>query len=201
MRKDIREYFETLKGIFDKIIATNPDGQTYPFDEAINTSIAMIIERAASGGKLLFIGNGASASIASHIAVDFSKNAGIRALTFNDSSLLTCISNDYGYRHVFEKPIEIFAEPNDILFAISSSGRSENILRGVSAARKKKARVVTLSGFDKENPLRKLGDVNFYVPVAQYGHVEAVHHSICHCLVDIVINNKSSLMEKMKSHE
>lgn len=201
MRKDIREYFGVLKGMFDKLIATGADGKMYELDEAIELTIRMIVNQATFGGKLLFIGNGASASIASHMATDFWKNGGIRALAFNDSSLLTCISNDYGYEYVFEKPIEMFIEPHDILIAISSSGQSENILRGAVAAKKKDAKVVTLSGFNNDNPLRKLGDLNFYVPISQYGHVEVVHLSLCHCLVDLIIRNKSRLTKEVELHE
>lgn len=191
MIKGAGGYFETLKELLNKIIVTNINGKVLQFKKAADMSIQMILGQAALGGKIIFIGNGGSASIASHMATDFWKNAGIRALAFNDSSLLTCISNDYGYKYVFEKPVEAFANSGDILFAISSSGRSENILQGVSAARKRKAKVISLSGFDKDNPLKKLGDINFYVPSNSYGHVEILHHSICHCLVDITVKLKS----------
>lgn len=201
MINDIRENRRTFKGLFDGVIASNAQGFTFALDEVLENSIKMIIEQAKSGGKLILIGNGGSASIASHMAIDFWKNAGIRALAFNDSSLLTCISNDYGYEHVFEKPIEMFGEPGDTLIAISSSGKSENILLGVKAARAKGTKVITLSGFDNDNPLRKLGDANFYVPVLEYGHVEVIHLALCHCLVDIIIKNKSRLMEETRRYE
>ncbi len=191
MKDAIRENRQSLKELFDGVIATNAGGITFILDEALHNSIKMIIEQARVGGKLLFIGNGGGASIASHMAVDFWKNAGIRAVAFNDSSLLTSVSNDYGYEHVFEKPIEMFTEPGDTLIAISSSGQSENILLAVKAARAKGAKIITLSGFDKDNPLRNLGNVNFYVPSENYGHVEIVHLSICHCLVDTIIEKKN----------
>lgn len=192
MSKETKEYFRILKGLLDRIIATNASGRLYQLDKALDLSVEMILKQADLGGKLIFIGNGASAAIASHMATDFWKNAGIKALSFNDSSLLTCISNDYGYRHVFEKPIEMFANCDDILVSISSSGKSENILRGVRAIKKKNAKVITLSGFAKENPLRALGDINFYVPSKSYGHVESLHQAICHCLVDVIIKKNKS---------
>ena len=113
-------------------------------------------------------------------------------MAFNDSALLTCVSNDYGYEHVFEKPVEMFADTGDLLIAISSSGKSQNILRAVGAARLKNAKMITLSGFDEDNPLRSMGDLNFYVPSPSYGPVEVVHHSICHCLLDVVIREKQN---------
>ena len=111
-------------------------------------------------------------------------------MAFTDSSLLTCVGNDYGYERLFEKPIEMFADQGDILVAISSSGRSQNILNGVNAARKKDCSVITLSGFSADNPLRTLGDINFYVPAEAYGPVEILHHSICHCILDTIVNHQ-----------
>jgi len=192
MKKNISEYFNRLKDIFDEVVATNAEGKAYKLDEAIDASMRMIMSQSTLGGKLFFIGNGASAAISSHMATDFWKNGGIKAMAFNDASGLTCVSNDFGYKHVFEKPIEMFSEPCDILFAISSSGQSENILRGVAAAKKKNAKVITLSGFDKTNPLRQLGEINFYVPASSYGYVEILHHSICHCLLDLITQNKGT---------
>jgi D-sedoheptulose 7-phosphate isomerase len=127
------------------------------------------------------------------MAIDFWKNGGIRATAFNDCSLLTCIGNDYDYKHVFEKPIEMFAEQGDVLIAISSSGKSENILLGVKAARTNGCRVITFSGFDEANPLRRMGDYNFYVPSMAYGHVEVVHQSLCHCLLDYIMVGQGKL--------
>ncbi|HAM59185.1 MAG TPA: phosphoheptose isomerase, partial [Candidatus Rokubacteria bacterium] len=126
-------------------------------------------------------------AIASHQAVDYWKNGGMRAVAFNDPSLLTCVSNDFGYRHVFAKPIEMFADAGDALIAISSSGQSENILRGVEAARRARCRVITLSGFRPDNPLRRLGELNFWVPTDSYGHVEITHLAICHSVVDAIM--------------
>lgn len=190
MKKYINEYFVVLKDMLDRISATEAKGKVLRLDEAMDTAVRLIKRKATSGGKLLFIGNGASAAISSHMATDFWKNGGIRAVAFNDVSGLTCIANDYGYKHVFEKPIEIFGEPNDILIAISSSGKSENILLGVKAASVKGIQVITFSGFAKDNPLSKLGEINFYVPSSSYGHVESIHQALCHCLVDVIIENK-----------
>lgn len=187
MKENISDYFKTLKEAISKVRVTCADGNIYNFDEGIVKAINKIICQSNSGNKLLFIGNGASASISSHMATDFWKNAGVAAISFNDSALLTCISNDYGYEHVFEKPIEVFANMGDILFAISSSGKSENILRGVRMARLKQCSVITLSGFSENNPLCSLGDINFYVPFDLYGFVEITHHAICHCIADTII--------------
>jgi D-sedoheptulose 7-phosphate isomerase len=163
------------------------------FYDGIEVVSNLILSQADYGCKLMFIGNGASAAISSHMSTDYWKNGGMRAIAFNDSSLLTCISNDYGYPYVFEKPIEMFADPGDILMAISSSGKSENIINGVKAARSKKCGVITFSGFSPDNPLVKSGDYNFHVSSPDYGPVEIIHLSICHCICDLIIQEKSQI--------
>ena len=186
MREIAEKYYDVLFGLKDSIQVTDPSGQLFNFYEGIERAGNLIQSHAKDGFKLIFIGNGASAAISSHMATDFWKNGGIRAMAFNDSSLLTCVGNDFGFEQLFEKPIEMFSDPGDILMAISSSGRSVNILNGVKAARRQNCRVITFSGFQAENPLRLLGDLNFYVPASAYGPVEILHHSICHCLLDIL---------------
>ena len=152
--------------------------------------MARLIEaRTSDGYKIMFIGNGASAAISSHQATDFWKNGGMRAMAFNDASLLTCVSNDYCYEDVFSKPIEMFADKEDVLVSISSSGQSENILRGAEAGRKKGCEIITLSGFKADNPLREKGSLNFYVSSRSYGHVEIIHHAICHCILDTIMEH------------
>ena len=146
--------------------------------------------------KALFVGNGGSAAIASHIAVDFWKRGGIRAISFNDSSLLTCVSNDYCYEEVFSKPIEMFCDPGDILFAISSSGKSPNILNAVKQAKENGCFTVTLSGFSTDNPLRRLGDRNFYLQDIGYGIVEIGHLTILHYLIDEYLTRQESMKEE-----
>lgn len=191
MKEIVKKYFEEIVKNLSGIAATNSENKKRDFNQAILDTINLINKCSDSGKKIMFIGNGASAAISSHMAADFWKNGGIRAIAFNDSSLLTCIGNDYGYQYVFEKPIEMFADEDDILIAISSSGRSANILHGTKKAIEKKCEVITLSGFNSNNPLRKLGNINFYVPSEYYGQVEIIHQAICHCILDILIENKN----------
>jgi D-sedoheptulose 7-phosphate isomerase len=133
----------------------------------------------------MFIGNGGSAGIASHLAIDYSKNGSLRAMAFNDAAALTCLSNDLGYDRVFSEQIALHARPGDLLVAISSSGASANILNAVKTARAAGVSIVTLSGFSPENPLRRTGDVNFFVRSNAYGFVEVAHLAVCHAVLDI----------------
>ena len=185
MKELAREYIGQLEHCLGAIEATTPD-QTLELTAGLDLAARMIRAAGAAGRKLMFVGNGASAAIASHMSTDFWKNGRVRAVAFNDSSGLTCIGNDFGYEHVFEQPVLMFADPGDILVAISSSGASPNILRAVAAAREKACRVITLSGFEPANPLRAGGDLNFYVPARRYGPVEVLHHAVCHCVLDIL---------------
>ena len=188
MHKLAEEYYRNISSLIGSIRVTNNEGDEIELSHGIEMVGKLIISRVDSGRKIMFIGNGASASISSHMAADFLRNGGMQALAFNDSALLTCISNDYGYEHVFEKPIEIFSQKEDIIFAISSSGESENIVRGVNAARLKECSVITLSGFKDDNRLCTMGDINFYVSSGKYGLIEVIHHSICHCILDTIAN-------------
>jgi D-sedoheptulose 7-phosphate isomerase len=141
------------------------------------------------GAKLIFIGNGGSAAIASHMAADFQKNGGMKSMCFNDAASLTCISNDIGYHDVFRLPLQKHATVGDVLFAISSSGDSQNIVNAVEWAAKSHLNVVTLSGFRANNKIRGKGGVNFYVPSSSYGIIEIAHLAILHSLLDEVMHN------------
>lgn len=159
-------------------------------NEGLKVAIKMIQAVDQTAKKVVLVGNGGSAAIASHQAVDLWKNGGIRATAFNDPSLLTCLANDCGYENVFAKSVEMFCDPGDLVIAISSSGKSENILNAVRAARKRGCSVVTFSGFKPDNPLSVLGDINFYVPSDRYGTVEVVHLLLIHSAIDEVIQLK-----------
>ncbi|RKY31185.1 MAG: phosphoheptose isomerase [Candidatus Omnitrophota bacterium] len=189
------------KRLYDSLLHLDVRGlrlKSVKLNSAMQKIVYLIKVGADKGNKLIFIGNGGSASIASHISIDFLKNAGIRSLAFNDSSLLTCISNDLGYESVFQKPLEIMANRGDILFAVSSSGSSANIINAVKEARKRKCLIITLSGFSPNNPLRKIGDFNFYVPSANYGLVEIAHLTICHYIADTIISLKKKKWTSIK---
>jgi len=187
IRPDIQAYFNRLAALAGGTTATDGDGQPLNLDEAVHRVIGAARTTHDSGRKLMVIGNGGSAAIASHVATDYSKNGGIRTQCFNDGAFLTCLGNDLGYENVFAKPIELFGQDGDLLLAISSSGRSVNILNGVGAARRAGCRVVTFSGFDADNPLRRTGDVNFHVASHLYGFVEIAHLGLCHAILDMAM--------------
>ena len=176
-------YIAGFKALLDSIEVSTPGGNL-SYGEGIAQAVGMVQETAAANRKLMLLGNGGSAGITSHMALDFWKNAKVRATAFNDSSLLTAISNDLSFEQVFSAPIEMFADAGDIAFCISSSGSSKNILAAAEQAKKSGCKVITFSGFDANNPLRTLGDLNFYTGSYSYGFVETLHQLIIHNILD-----------------
>jgi D-sedoheptulose 7-phosphate isomerase len=191
-KRQICGYFADLAKYLTQTAVTSATAEEIDLAEAVSRTMADACTAHASGNKLLFIGNGGSAAIASHMATDYSKNGNIRSLALNDGSMLTCLGNDLGYERVFSKQIELHARPGDLLIAISSSGRSANILNAVSAARNAKCKVVTMSGFSPDNPLRRLGDTNFYIASDLYGFVEIGHLTLCHAILDFICQSRES---------
>lgn len=180
----IAEYLSQFQVLIGRTEVTDKHGKKFSFDAGVSEAIAVVRGVKSSRRKIMFVGNGGSAGIVSHLAVDYWKMGGMRSMVFSDPAFLTCIANDDGYPHVYEKPIETFVDSGDCLTAISSSGRSENILRASKAAEKGGAKVITLSGFKPDNPLRSLGHLNFYVPSSTYNYVETLHMLICTCILD-----------------
>jgi len=185
MRNRVGPYFATLSRLILETEVTDASGHPLSLDDAFAKVGAAAHSVHEAGNKIMFIGNGGSASLASHLAIDFCKNGGLRALAFNDASALTCLGNDLGYQNVFAKQLEFHARAGDLLIAISSSGCSPNILAAVAAARTANVGVVTFSGFGRDNELRRAGDLNFYVRSSEYGFVEVAHLSLCHAILDL----------------
>ena len=95
-----------------------------------------LIDANAKGNKGLIFGNGGSAAIASHFSVDLTKNASIRCLNFNESDLITCFANDYGFENWVAKAVEFYGDQGDVLIVISSSGKSKNMINAARVAKK-----------------------------------------------------------------
>lgn len=182
-------FFEVIGECLKKTQVSGDDWFSHDgtMDDAIMKWKRYLREKHKRGARVIFVGNGGSAAIASHMAVDWTKNGGIRAMALNDAPTLTCLANDFGYENVFAKQLEYHATPKDVVVIVSSSGKSENIVRAARYAADGLdgigCKVVTLSGMNPNNHLRRLGDLNFYVPAADYGLVELSHLCILHSVV------------------
>jgi D-sedoheptulose 7-phosphate isomerase len=178
-------YFNTLAGLLRDAEVTGAGKRKIALSEGCEWFRRAAHAAHDAGNKIMFVGNGGSAGICSHLAIDFSKNGGLRAMAFNDPSALTCLGNDLGYENVFASQVEFHGRAGDLLVAISSSGRSPNILNAVKAARAASCKIITFSGFTEDNELRSAGDVNFFVRSKEYGFVEVAHLALCHAVLDI----------------
>ena len=159
-------------------------------EKIINTKNTLA-QAKKDNAKIMIFGNGGSAAIASHVSVDLTKNANIRAVNFNEADLITCFANDYGYEKWIEKAIDFYADDKDILILISSSGKSQNMINACKAARNKKiSKIITFTGHNKDNPLSKLGDINFWINSKAYNFVENTHQVWLLTIVDLIIGKR-----------
>lgn len=150
------------------------------------------------GKSLYFIGNGASASISSHFATDFTKNGEIPSSSIAESSLLTCFSNDYSYEDAYMEILKKIMKDGDGLVAISSSGSSKNILNAAKFVKNNliNSPIITFSSFSPDNSLKKLGNYNLYLMSYEYSFAESGHAYYLHLLTDLFCNQKIETFSK-----
>ena len=159
---------------------------TNVFDELVSfKNIAETVRDRNS--KMMLAGNGASASIASHAATDFTKQAKVKSICFTDPSLVTAYGNDFGYEFWVAEAIKSYYQPNDVVILISSSGTSKNIVNAAKTAKKLGLHVITFSGFNDDNALKKQGDINFWLPSKAYNIIENTHSIWITTVVDMII--------------
>ena len=185
-KKFLDEYFDDL----NKLINFNSD----EIKKKLIKLKKIFITTKKNRKKILIFGNGGSAAIASHFSVDLTKNAKIRCTNYNESNLITCFSNDFGYEHWVEMAIKYYGNKGDVLIVISSSGKSKNMINACIAARKKKfSKIITLTGHLVNNPVKKLGDINLWVNSKAYNYIENIHQFWLLSLVDLVTGKKNYL--------
>jgi len=163
---------------------TDLAGKRSDTEAAVAGMTAMLKDLRAAGGRLYLVGNGGSAGVASHAITDFLNVGKLRAMTLHEPSLMTCMSNDYGYEVAFARILATLASPGDVLIAISSSGQSANIRNAAAEMRRLGGKTITLSGFKRDNPLRALGDLNIWLDSTDYGMVEIGHQFVLHNIAD-----------------
>ena len=176
------KFFENFNELINKAINSIDN-------DLLVKSAEMFKNVKSTGKKIIVVGNGGSAAMASHVAVDLTKAAGCRAITFNEADLLTCFANDYGYENWVEKALNFYADKGDVVILISSSGTSKNIVNGANWAKQNGLSVITLSGFNSENPLKKIGDINLWVDSKGYNIIEMAHHIWLVAIVDYIVGN------------
>ena len=180
----LKKYYNTFKELLDI--------EKYS-DDLIKTK-NILKDTQSIGKKIMIFGNGGSAAIASHFSVDLTKNARVRCDNFNESDLLTCFSNDFGYEKWVEKAIDFYGDKDDTLILISSGGESKNMINAVPIAKKIGVKkIITFTGNKIDNSLSKLGDINFWVESKAYNHIENIHQILLLSLVDLIIGKSEYL--------
>lgn len=156
--------------------------------EILKTSI-LFKECSLSKNKVIVLGNGGSASIASHVSVDLTKNAKIRSVNFNEADLITCFANDFGHENWMKEALRMYCDNNDVVVLISSSGKSRNILNAAKWCKKSNIKLITLTGNNSSNPLKKINKngINFWINSKAYNHIEIAHLFILLSVVDLII--------------
>ena len=175
--KYFRNYTKSINEILDKVDSN-----------LIEKSVKIINKIIKHNKRIFIIGNGGSASIASHVSVDFVKVAGIPSETFNNTNLITCFANDYGHDNWVSEAIKAYTNKNDLIILISSSGTSKNMVNAAQYCNQNKKSLITLSGFSKNNPLSQLGKINIHINSESYNFIEMSHHIILVAIVDIFAN-------------
>jgi D-sedoheptulose 7-phosphate isomerase len=157
----------------------------------IEESGRMICDALTAGKKILICGNGGSAADAQHIAAELvgyyenqRRSWPAIALT-TDTSALTAVSNDLGFEHVFARQVAGLAQPGDVLIAITTSGKSKNVLRAVEAAKERGCKIIALVGASPET-LASLCDVVVSIPAARTSRVQEAHITIGHLWCELV---------------
>ena len=179
-KKFLQEYFKKLKSHFNN----------EEFLENLLVVKKILLETNSKGKKTMIFGNGGSAAIASHFSVDLNKNARVRCTNYNESDLLTCFSNDFGYEKWVEKTIEYYGDEDDNIILISASGTSKNMVNAANYVKKNKFNsLITFTGNKKNNDLNNLGNINFWVDSSAYNIIENVHQALLLSLVDLIIGN------------
>lgn len=171
-----REFAE----IVSRVACSRANGEEVDCEAGTEEVLEILRHAKDRQASVYLIGNGGSAAVASHAIPDFIKMAGVRASVLHEPSLMTCMSNDFGYENAFAKILETVARSGDVLVAISSSGQSANICNGAQKMREVGGQVISLSGFDADNRLRRLGDINLWLESHDYGYVEIGHLFLLH---------------------
>lgn len=162
---------------------------------AFNKEILPLLEKFKSiaikvkndNSKLIFAGNGASAAISAHAAVDFTKQAKVRGITFNEADLITCYSNDFGYENWMSEAIKSYYKKNDAVVLTSVSGESPSTVNAAITAKELGLNVITFSGKNIDNKLKSIGDINFWVNSDAYNIVECIHMIWVTTVIDSIV--------------
>jgi len=154
----------------------------------------VVLDIRNKGKTIYFAGNGASTTIASHGSLDFTNQLGVKCHALNDPNFITCFANDFGYDDFMARSLKLYAEKGDAVVLISSSGQSQNVVNAAKVAKEKNCTIITLSGFEPDNPLRSLGDINLWLDSKEYNIIECIHMFWLVMVCDSIAHDESELV-------
>ena len=154
----------------------------------------LIIETRNKGGRIFFAGNGASETISSHAALDYNNQLAVKTTSINNSSIITCFANDFGYEQIFSRYLKLNACKDDVVVLISSSGKSQNVINAAYDAHKIGMKVVSFTGFDKNNTLHSLANIGFWIDSNVYNVVETIHMIWLVAVCDLIAMEEKDLI-------
>ena len=180
---DVRKHLEEAQRLLQNCL------QNDDFISSIDDAAYLMFESIRLGGKILICGNGGSTCDAMHFAEEMTgffreKRQALPAIAIADPSHITCTANDYGFEAIFSRYVEAVGKEKDVLFAISTSGNSENIIQAAEAARNQGLKVVALTG-NSGGKLAKLANVEVRIPFLGYAdRIQEMHIKVIHILID-----------------
>lgn len=184
----IRKHFTEAQEILEAFVS---DPKSF---QSIESAGQILVKAIRSGGQIISCGNGGSMCDAMHFSEELSgryrnDRPAYPAISISDPAHLSCVANDYGYDFVFSRMIEAVGRKGDVLFAISSSGNSENILKAIEAAKIKGMTVIGLTGKDG-GKMAGLCDIEIRAPHSEYAdRAQEIHIKVIHSLIDFVERN------------
>ena len=197
----MQNYENEILKIFEKSVDVIHKSKSIAKD--IHSIINMIIETIENENKIIIFGNGGSAADAQHMSAEFVgryliERESLPAIAITtDTSALTGIGNDYGFEQIFARQCEALVDNGDLIIAISTSGKSPNIIEGIKTCKKKKARIIVLTG-KNGNRLKRFSDIILQVPSKETPRIQEAHRTIIHIICEIV--EKYFLNKKIDSN-
>jgi D-sedoheptulose 7-phosphate isomerase len=182
MQEQVKSEFKKLAAYFIEMQEMAP---------IIAEAAKLCIGAIQNGNKIFFCGNGGSAADAQHLAAELVgryklERPSIPAIALTvDTSVLTSIANDYGFETVFSRQIDGLGHPGDVLYAISTSGKSKNIVAAIVAAKNKNMKVIALTG-KSEGAITELSDISICVPATNTNSIQELHIAVGHLICDFI---------------
>ena len=184
-----KKMLEQVDRLFDNSIQTIIDSKKLKSE--VVDAVNLILDSLKNNGKIISFGNGGSAADAQHFVAEFvgrfqKERESIPAISFTtDTSIITAIGNDYGFEKIFERQAEGLISKNDVVIAISTSGKSKNVLKGIQMAKKKGAKIISLTGSIPVK-LSENSDISIMIPSKSTARIQEVHRLVLHYICELV---------------